>query len=58
MSRYSRLDTATQRGVDCVRGCGVNSIESMCMLLQRLYSVRSAIIYWLYGYGCGMYGDG
>ena len=30
------LDIATQHGVDCLRGCGVNSIESTFMLLQTL----------------------
>ena len=30
------LDIVAQHGVDCLRGYGVNSIESMFMLLQRL----------------------
>ena len=36
VSRYNHLDIAAQHGVDCVRGRGVNSIESMFMLLQTL----------------------
>ena len=34
MSRRNHLDIAAQHGVDCVRGCGANSFECTCMLLQ------------------------
>ena len=30
------LDTVAQHGVDCLRGYGVNSIESAFMLLQKI----------------------
>ena len=55
MSRC-HLDIVAQHGVDCLRGYGVNSIESTFMLLQS-YSVRSCYVvlqsFIGCGYGCG-----
>ena len=48
-----------QHGVDCLRGYGVNSIESTFMLLQS-YSVRSCyvVLQSFIGCGYGMSGGG
>ena len=57
VSRCNRLANAAEGGSGlCVQGCGANSTESMCMLLQTFevmyYKVLQSFIG--RGYGCGM----